>query len=121
MPPDISLDNLGDRIGRAIERGEVFTFRAAAKLVFVAMVAGLILLSAVLSSVFLAVVAGVAASILIKIALPDDRFRTWARGYWTGDAGDRWRRRFERVRDAGRGLVTRITTTARGIWRRLTP
>lgn len=84
-------------VRRRIERGEVLTFRAAAKLFFVAMVAGLIILSAVLSSVFLAVFAGVAASILIKVALPDEKFRAWARGYWTGDAGDRWRRRWERV------------------------
>lgn len=120
MPPDISLDETRDRIGRAIERGEVFTFRAAAKLIFVAMVVGLIILSATVSIVFVAVLAGVAASILIKVALPDERFRTWARTYWTGEAGDRWRRRYERVRDTGRDLVTRITSTARGIWRRLT-
>lgn len=121
MTPEISLDELGDRIGRAIERGEVFTFRAAAKLFFVVMVVGLIILSATVSIVFVAVLAGVAASILIKVALPDDRFRVWARGYYTGEAGDRWRRRYERGVGAVSGLVSRVANTGRGIWRRLTP
>lgn len=88
-----------------IRDAEVLSFRFAAKAVFLGILVLFILASVAVNSVFLAVVFGVFASLLLRVMLPDERFREWARGYWTGEAGDRWRRRVERVRDRARSLV----------------
>jgi hypothetical protein len=88
-----------------IRDAEVLSFRAAARAVFLAMIVVLVLISAAVNSVFLAVITGVFASILLRQMLPDEWFEEWARGYWTGEAGDRWRRRVGRVSTRLRSIV----------------
>lgn len=82
---------------RSLERTETLTFRVAAKLVFFGMVIGLAIASLTINPVFLGLLAGLLFASLARIVLPDERFQEWARTYYTGEAGDRWRRRFEAV------------------------
>ena len=101
-----SLDLAPDVDLRAwIRDAEVLSFRFAAKAVFLGILVVFILASVAVNSVFLAVLFGVLASLLLRVMLPDDRFRSWARGYWTGEAGDRWRRRLGRWSGRLRSLV----------------
>ena len=87
---------LSNRVRRWLEDGERLGFRLAAKLVFLFLLALLITVSVAANSVLLAVLASFAVGLMLRAVLPADRFRTWVRSYWTGTAGDRWRRRFDR-------------------------
>jgi hypothetical protein len=100
MSPDLDLD-----LRRWLAEAEVWSFRFAARVVFLGILVLFVLASVAVNSVFLAVVFGVFASLLLREILPVQRFRDWAGGYWTGEAGDRWRRRFERVGARLRSLV----------------
>ena len=100
MSPSLDFD-----VRAWIRDAEVISFRFAAKAVFLAFVVVLIIASVAVSSVFLAVLLGVFASILLRVMLPDEQFKAWARTYWTGEAGDRWRRRLGRVGGRLRSLV----------------
>lgn len=104
MTPDLDLDMDVD-LRRWIAEAEVWSFRFAARVVFLGILVLFILASVAVNSVFLAVVFGVFASLLLREILPVDRFRAWARGYWTGEAGDRWRRRSERLGSRLRSLA----------------
>lgn len=97
---------------RWLETGEVSAFRIAARVVFLVILVAFIILSTTISLVFLAVVFGLLAGLMLRIMLPDQKFRAWARGYWTGEAGDRWRRRTERWGDTLRGWLSLVARTA---------
>jgi hypothetical protein len=92
-------------VRRWLSEAEVLSFRFAARLVFLVILGLFVLASVAVNSVFLAVVFGVFASILLREILPVQRFRDWAGSYWTGEAGDRWRRRVGRVGARLRSLV----------------
>lgn len=81
---------------RWLETGEVSAFRWGARLFFLALLAVLIIASVTISTAFIAVLFALAAGIMLRVMLPDEAFRAWARSYWTGEAGDRWRRRTDR-------------------------
>lgn len=90
--------SLESRIRRWLESGEKLTFRVAAKLLFLAVFAVLAIVSFSANFWLTAVIAALLAGLMIRSVIPDQRFQSWARSYWTGEAGDRWRRRVDRWR-----------------------
>lgn len=93
------LDRLDFDWRRRLERGEKLTFVAAAKAVFFLMLIALGVLSFVASSWALALLAGLLFATLARVVLPDQKFKAWARTYYTGEAGERWHRRWEAATD----------------------
>lgn len=90
----MSLEN---RFRRWLESGEKVTFRLAAKVVFLVVLIGLALISFSANFWLVALVTALFASLMLRAVLPTGRFQAYARSYWTGEAGDRWRQRFDRV------------------------
>ncbi|MFB6121124.1 MAG: hypothetical protein ABEJ68_08430 [Halobacteriaceae archaeon] len=89
----MSLEN---RLRRWLESGEKLTFRVAAKLVFLFVLVMLAVMSFSANFWLTAVVSALLVGLMIRSVIPDQRFQSWARSYWTGEAGDRWRRRVDR-------------------------
>ena len=84
-------------VRRRLEDGERIGFRFAATAFFVILLGLLLAVSFAASSIGVAVLASLAAGTMIKIVLPNEQFRDWAGTYWSGEAGDRWRKRFHGV------------------------
>ncbi|WP_049920431.1 hypothetical protein [Haloferax sulfurifontis] len=94
---------LEQRIRLWLENGERIGFRLGAMVVFGAVVLGLVVLAVAANSVLLGVLSAVVLGIILREFLPEDRIQSWARSYATGEAGDRWRRRYDRwLRRLGR-------------------
>lgn len=70
---------------RRLEKGEKIGWVLCLKLVFLAVLAGLILLSAVVSNLALAVLLALVAGAMLKSILPYDEFRDWCDDVWHGD------------------------------------
>lgn len=90
-------DTYRDRFRRWLESGERLTFRLAAKVVFLVVLLLLAAVSIAANSMLLALLAALFASLMLRAILPTQRFQAVARSYWSGEAGDRWRRRFDRA------------------------
>lgn len=86
-----------DKIRRRLEDGERIGFRLAAQAVFFVLLGLLILVSVAANSVLLGVLAAFAVGLMLRAVLPAERFKMWVRGYASGEAGDRWRRRFDAI------------------------
>ncbi|WP_123619171.1 hypothetical protein [Halorubrum sp. CSM-61] len=95
----------GMKLRRKAQQGERVGWRIAARLVFVALVVGLALIAAASNSFLIAIFAAVMLGLLIRSILPSKRIQTWARGYATGEAGDRWRRRWQNTIDWLVGVI----------------
>lgn len=97
--------SLGDRFRRWLESGERVGFRLAAKALFVAVLVLLGIISFSANVWLVALLAGLVVAMMLRAVLPTGRFQDYARSYWTGEAGDRWRRRFEAVASRIRGWL----------------
>jgi hypothetical protein len=84
-------------IRRQIEQGERTAFQLAAMGLFVVGFVVLATIAAVANSILIAIIAGAFASLFIRAVLPTARLTRWLRSYATGEAGNRWRRRYERT------------------------
>ena len=91
---------VGERIRRTLEGGERVGWRLAAKAFFATILVSFIFVSVAANSILLAVMASLATGIMLRIILPDEEFQAWARSYATGEAGERWRRRWDRFKAA---------------------
>jgi hypothetical protein len=97
--------NTGDRIRRWLESGERLTWRLAAKLLFLAVLLTLAFISIAVNIWLVAFLSAGIATLMLRAVLPNQRFQAWIRDWWTGEAGDRWRRRFERTVSRVRGWI----------------
>lgn len=88
----------GTDLRRALEDGEKVGFRLAARVLFIGTFLVIATFAAAANSFLWAIIFAVIAGYFIRAALPEERLRTWLRSYWTGRAGDRWRRRYERLK-----------------------
>lgn len=95
----------GMDIRRRLQKGERFGWRLAARLVFVAIVLSLALMAVAANSILIALFAAVMLGTLLRSILPQQRIQSWARGYATGEAGDRWRRRWDRLKAGVRRMI----------------
>lgn len=98
--------DVDDRIRRWLETGETLTFRLAAKLLFLLIFMLLAIVSFSANFWLTAIVAALLAGLMIRSVLPEQRFQSFAKEYWTGEAGERWQQRFKRLRSYLWGLVT---------------
>lgn len=87
---------LGDRLRLWLENGERVGFRLAAMSLFAAVILSLVLVAVAANSVLLGILSAVVLGVILREFLPERRIQSWARSYATGEAGDRWRRRYER-------------------------
>lgn len=70
---------------RRLEKGEKIGWVLCLKLVFLAVLAGLILLSAAVSNIGIAVILALIAGAMLKSILPYDEFRSWCDDVWHGE------------------------------------
>lgn len=63
-------------------------FRLLSKAVFVVLVLMLLAYSVATDVLLLAVLASLAVGIMLRAVLPTDRFKSWVRSLWSGDAGE---------------------------------
>lgn len=70
---------------RRLEQGEEIGWVLCLKCVFLAVLVGLIVLSAVVSNVGIAVLLALIAGAMLKTIIPYDEFRDWCDDVWHGD------------------------------------
>lgn len=100
--------SFSQRFRQWLSQGERLGARVAATLVFVALLGFLLFLAIAANPELLQLLAGVLAVTMLRVILPIERFQDWARSYWTGEAGTRWLKRFERVEDWTRRTLSRL-------------
>lgn len=83
-------------VRKSVERSERTGFRLAARLFFIILLLVFVALTVAAEFILVAVLASVVVGLMLRAALPTDSFMDWIGGYWSGEAGDRWRRRVER-------------------------
>lgn len=102
----ISFPSSAEKTERSLWR---LTWRLAAKALFVVVAISLALYSVAATSALAAIGAALMLGLMIRAAFPTERLKIWLRSYWTGEAGDRWRRRFG---SAFQTIKTRLHRTA---------
>lgn len=70
---------------RRLEQGEAIGWLLCLKCVFLAILVGLIVLSAAVSNVGIAVLLALIAGAMLKTIVPYDEFRDWCDDVWHGD------------------------------------
>lgn len=98
------MPGFGDDVRRVLEDGWQAGWRVVAKVLFAGFVLVLLFVAIAARSVLLSLIAGGLLVTVARAFLPEQRFQRTVRSYATGDAGDRWRRRFSRVTSALRRL-----------------
>lgn len=88
--PDIRgmLRGSSRKAGRATERPGVTVAVLLSKLLFIVLLGLLILYSISTDIILLAIIASLLVGLMLRAVLPTERFKTWVRSLWSGDAGE---------------------------------
>lgn len=95
----------GMQLRRRLQRTERLGWRLAARAVFIVLFLMLAFVAVAANSIFTALLAAVLLGIFLRSILPERRLQSWARSYATGEAGDRWRRRYEAAKAWLAGVI----------------
>lgn len=87
------MGSLTDRFRDQAMRGERLGWRLAARFVFVGIVIALVAVIMLSDSFLFAIASATLLGLFLRAVLPTEKIQQWARSYWNGEAGDRWRQR----------------------------
>jgi len=83
---------------RQFEQAEASLFQLAAKFLFLVVLVVLIAIF-ISASGAIGFLAAIFAGLMLRSILPSEQFQSRANEYWTGEAGERWHRRWEALLD----------------------